>query len=118
MYFRGLGVGDYDLTLSCSLTISHFSTPATNPIEGIEELRTIMVEERASRNTVHHVFRRMHNDEITMCEGDWGEEIDGDSVEGCFIDIFGFDDDTELIGYNSVYKQSNNRRWLLNECRE
>jgi ketosteroid isomerase-like protein len=103
-YYGGVDREDYEGMLEAFAEDAEYLYPGEEPMRGRDEILTFFEERRETRNTTHDVFRRIHDEGATACEGTiTGELGDDGPFEGAYVGVFEFDDDEEKISYVGVY---------------
>lgn len=103
-YYEAVDGEDWDRMLSAFAADVEYLYPGEDPMRGHDEVRTFFEERRRTRATTHDVFRRVHDEEATACEGTiTGEMGDDGPFEGAYVGVFEFDDNVDRIGYVGVY---------------
>lgn len=78
--------------------------PGEPAMHGIEEVRSFFEERREHSNSTHDVFRRVADDEVTVCEGAvTAEAPDGTAFGAAFVGVFEFDEAAAAIARVGVY---------------
>ena len=102
-YYEAVDDAAYDRMVSVFAEDITYLYPGEEPMHGHDEVKEFFEERRPTSETTHDVFHRIHNDEATACEGTITGKMKGDRIEGAYVGIFKFDDETERISYVGVY---------------
>lgn len=103
-YYRAADEEDYDHMMSVFDDDVTYLYPNEPDMHGIPDVREFFEERRKTTGTTHDVFRRVHGDDATMCEGTITGEIEGEGpFEGAYVGAFEFDNESEKISYVAVY---------------
>lgn len=103
-YYSAVDERDWDRLLSAFAADVEYLYPGEEPMHGHEAVRDFFEHRRETRATTHNVFRRIHDDDATACEGHiTGEMGEEGPFEGAYVGIFEFDDDADRIDYVGVY---------------
>lgn len=105
-YYRAADEEDYDRLTSVFTDDIEYRYPGEDDMEDVDQVREFFEERRQTTGTTHDVFRRVHGDESTICEGHITGELRGEgSFEGNYVGVFEFDETAEAISHVSVYTQ-------------
>lgn len=105
-YYLAADEEDYDRLTSVFTEDVEYRYPGENDMHGVGEVREFFEERRQTTGTTHDVFRRLHDDEATVCEGHITGELRGEGpFEGSYVGVFEFDEAGEAISHVSVYTQ-------------
>ena len=77
--------------------------PGEAVMNGHAEVLEFFTERRATNGTTHDVFRQVHDEDATLCEGTITGKIGDAPLEGAFVGVFEFDTTTERIATVAVY---------------
>lgn len=102
-YYGAVDKADYDRMLTVFAEDVEYLYPGEEPMHGHDEVRAFFEERRQTKNTTHDVFRRVHDDTATVCEGTITGKFGDDPLDGAYVGVFEFDDDAERIEYVGVY---------------
>lgn len=103
-YYRAADEEDYDLMMSVFSADITYLYPNEPDMHGKDAVREFFEERRQTTGTTHDVFRRVHGDDATLCEGNITGEIAGEGpFEGSYVGAFEFDENAEKIDYVAVY---------------
>lgn len=103
-YYQAADEEDYDLLVSVFADDVVYLYPGEEDMHGRDEVYEFFTERRQTTNTTHDVFRRVHDETATLCEGRITGELLGEGpFEGAFVGSFEFND--SLIDRVSVYTQ-------------
>ncbi|WP_411965877.1 nuclear transport factor 2 family protein [Haloferax sp. YSMS24] len=102
-YYSAVDDADFDRMLTAFTEDVEYLYPGEEPMHGHGAVRTFFEERRKTKNTTHDVFRRVHDDTATVCEGTITGQMGEDSLDGAYVGVFEFDDDAGRISYVGVY---------------
>lgn len=104
-YFTAIDEDDFE-TLQPAVSEDVQFRSSAGVIDGVDELRAYLTNDRMFSNSVHDITRLVHHPEVSVCEGSvTGETPDG-RVDAAFCDVFEFSPDDESIRSISVYTRS------------
>jgi len=104
IYYRAADEENYDLFESVFTEDVTYLYPGEDDMHGLPAVQEFFEERRQTTNTTHDLFRRVHDDDATICEGTITGELRGEGpIDGAFVGAFEFDDDAEAIDRVGVY---------------
>ncbi|MFB6310775.1 MAG: nuclear transport factor 2 family protein [Salinirussus sp.] len=101
-YFEGMDEADADRLRSVfaeDAVYDHLERTA----RGIDDIVTLLIDERTPQDTVHEVNRWVHDAEVSIAEGVKTGTVEGEPTELPFCDVFEFDADDSAIVHLGVY---------------
>lgn len=105
-YYGAVDEEDYDRMLTAFTDAIEYRYPGEDEMHGSDEVREFFEERRQTSETTHDVFRRLHDEEATVCEGRITGELRGEGpFEGSYVGVFEFDEAAGAISHVSVYTQ-------------
>lgn len=103
-YYRAADEENYDLFDSVFTDDVTYLYPDEDDMHGLRAVREFFEQRRQTTNTTHDLFRRVYDDEATICEGHITGELHGEGpFEGAFVGSFEFDDEAGAIDRVGVY---------------
>jgi len=101
-YYAALDEASYEVILEI-FTEDVLVEYSIGDLAGVDEAIHYYREQRRIRDTNHRIDRRIHADDVTICEGTATGEIEDGPMRKYFADFFEFDADCGRIDHVSVY---------------
>lgn len=78
--------------------------PGEPTMHGIDAVLSFFEERREHSNSTHEVYRRLADEEVTVCEGTiTADRTDGSEFDAGFVGVFEFDGEAKAIDRVGVY---------------